>query len=129
MASSSFKALAAQASKYLGVGAGTALLELALFWLLSSPLHLDVAIANVIAVVVATVTNFLLNRSVTFASTSNPARSAVLYALLFAFNTAFSTITISYFASLGAPAIVVKVITMACIVCWNFVLYRKVVFK
>lgn len=129
MASSSFKALAAQASKYLGVGAGTALLELALFWLLSSPLHLDVAIANVIAVVVATVTNFLLNRSVTFASTSNPVRSAVLYALLFAFNTAFSTITISYFASLGAPAIVVKVITMACIVCWNFVLYRKVIFK
>ena len=129
MASPSLKALAAQVSKYLGVGAGTALLELALFWVLSSLVQWDVALSNVVAVVVATVTNFLLNRNVTFASTSNPVRSAALYLLLFAFNTAFSTVVISWLASLGAPAIVVKVGTMACIVCWNFVLYRKVIFK
>ena len=129
MASSSFKALAAQVSKYLGVGAGTALFELVLFWLLSSLLHLDVAIANVIAIVVATVTNYLFNRNVTFVSTSNPVHSTVLYALLFAFNTVFSTIAIAYFVWLGAPAIVVKIIAMACIACWNFVLYRKVIFK
>ena len=85
--------------------------------------------ANVTAVVVSTVFNFLVNRNVTFKSTSNPLRSLVLYLILFALNTTFSTVAISLLAAHGVYPLVAKVCTMACIVLWNFVLYKKVIFK
>lgn len=89
----------------------------------------SVAVANVTAVATATVCNFLLNRGFTFQSTSNPVRSAVLYGVLFAFNTCFSTVVISLLVGQGIDATLAKLATMVCIVCWNYVLYRKVVFR
>lgn len=113
---------------YLAVGGGTALLELVIFSVLYYALALDPAISNILAVLIATATNFLLNGTVTFRGSSNLLRSVVLYILLFLFNTCFSTFTISYFVSVGLPALGVKLFTMVCIVVWNYVLYKKVVF-
>lgn len=113
---------------YLAVGGGTALLELVVFSVLYYALILDPAVSNVIAVLIATATNFLLNGTVTFRGSSNLLRSVILYILLFLFNTCFSTFTISYFVSVGLPALGVKLFTMVCIVIWNYVLYKKVVF-
>ena len=69
----------AQGVRYLLVGGSSAALELAIFWVLSSPLDLDVRISNVIAVFIATVCNFAMNRQWTFKSSSHWMRSAVLY--------------------------------------------------
>lgn len=113
---------------YLAVGGGTALLELVIFSVLYYALLLDPAVSNVIAVLIATATNFLLNGTVTFRGSSNLLRSVILYILLFLFNTCFSTFTISNFVSVGLPALGVKLFTMVCIVIWNYVLYKKVVF-
>lgn len=118
-----------QAIKYLVVGGSSAVIELVLFQLLSAAFAIPLAAANVTAVVVSTVFNFLVNRNVTFKSTSNPLRSLVLYLLLFALNTTFSTAVISLLAAQGVYPLVAKVCTMACIVLWNFVLYKKVIFK
>ena len=118
-----------QAIKYLMVGGSSAAIELVLFQLLSAVFAIPLAAANVTAVVVSTVFNFLVNRNVTFKSTSNPLRSLVLYLLLFALNTTFSTAVISLLAAQGIYPLVAKVCTMACIVLWNFVLYKKVIFK
>ena len=118
-----------QAIKYLVVGGSSAVIELVLFQLLSAVFAIPLAAANVTAVVVSTVFNFLVNRNVTFKSTSNPLRSLVLYLLLFALNTTFSTAVISLSAAQGVYPLVAKVCTMACIVLWNFVLYKKVIFK
>ena len=118
-----------QAIKYLVVGGSSAVIELVLFQLLSAVFAIPLAAANVTAVVVSTVFNFLVNRNVTFKSTSNPLRSLVLYLLLFALNTTFSTVVISLLAAQGVYPLVAKVCTMACIVLWNFVLYKKVIFK
>lgn len=113
---------------YLAVGGGTALLELIIFSVLYYALALDPAISNIIAVLIATATNFLLNGTVTFRGSSNLLRSVILYILLFLFNTCFSTATISYFVNAGLPALGVKLFTMVCIVIWNYVLYKRVVF-
>lgn len=113
---------------YLAVGGGTALFELVIFSTLYYALAIDPAVANILAVVVATATNFLLNGTVTFKGSSNLVRSVVFYILLFLINTCFSTCTVSYFVGIGVPALGVKLFTMACIVAWNFVLYKKVVF-
>ena len=118
-----------QAIKYLMVGGSSAVIELVLFQLLSAVFAIPLAAANVTAVVVSTVFNFLVNRNVTFKSTSNPLRSLVLYLLLFALNTTFSTVVISFLAAQGVYPLVAKVCTMACIVLWNFVLYKKIIFK
>ena len=118
-----------QAIKYLMVGGSSAVIELVLFQLISVVFAIPLAAANVTAVVVSTVFNFLVNRNVTFKSTSNPLRSLVLYLLLFALNTTFSTVVISFLAAQGVYPLVAKVCTMACIVLWNFVLYKKIIFK
>ena len=114
---------------YLLAGGGSALLELVLFQGLYQLAGLPIEPSNVIAVVTATALNFLVNRNVTFKSTSNPVRSLALYVLLFAFNTTFSTLAIRALVDVGWPSLVAKLATMVCIVLWNFVLYRKVVFK
>ena len=117
-----------QGLTYIVVGGSTALLELGLFQLLYEYLHVELAIANIIAVVVATCTNFLINRNVTFASTSNPARSIVLYAMLFCINLFISTNGIALLVSCGVHSAIAKIMLQGCIVLWNFVLYRKVIF-
>lgn len=91
--------------------------------------HLSVAPANIIAVIASTVFNFTVNHSVTFKSTGNPLRSLMLYLILFAFNMAFSTLAISWLVGFGVHSILAKLATMVCITLWNFVLYRKVIFK
>ncbi len=113
---------------YVIVGLSSAAIELVLFQLFVSLTPLPLEAANITAVVLATIYNFLLNRSVTFKSTSNPLRSLVLYSILFLFNITFSTLTIRALVSIGWHSAIAKVFTQGCIVLWNFVLYRKVIF-
>ena len=117
-----------QGGFYLAVGGASALLELCLFQGLYSFSPLGIELSNVVAVVVATAFNFLLNRTVTFKSTSSPVRSLVLYLLLFSFNLVFTTLAIRWMVSLGVHSAVAKVVTQCCVVAWNFMLYRKVIF-
>ena len=119
--------IAHQGVLYLGVGAMTAFLELVLFQGLYSSGIVGVAPANVIAVLTSAAVNFLVNGNVTFKGLQNPVRSLIKYAILFVFNTIFSTAVISLLVSIGWPSFVAKVLTMLCVVTWNFILYRKVV--
>ena len=114
---------------YLAIGSGTALLELGIFQAMITFLSVDVAIANITALIVSTTTNFCLNGFVNFKMTSNPFVAAIKYLLLFIANITFSTFTIKLFTNLGAIPIIVKLITMAMMTTWNFFLYKKVVFK
>lgn len=118
-----------QGFRYLLIGGSSALVELLLFQGLLVMTPFSIAPSNVIAVVCATAYNFLLNRSFTFKSTSNPLRSLILYLLLFVANTTFSTLFIQWVTDLGGSPVVAKLFTMACIMLWNFVLYRKLIFK
>ena len=114
---------------YVVVGISSALIELVLFQGLYALAGMPVEPSNVIAVVTSTTFNFLMNRSVTFKGTSNPLRSLVLYLLLFAFNTTFSTLVIRTLVGMGWHSLAAKLATMCCIVLWNFALYRTVIFK
>lgn len=118
-----------QGVAYLAVGVGTALLELALFQLLYKTVHLPIEYSNVIATVIATATNFLLNRNVTFKSTSNPVRSLILYCLLFLFNTTVSTVAIKALVAAGVMSTIAKMVMQCCVVIWNFFIYRIIIFK
>lgn len=124
--------------RYLIVGFSSAAIELSLFWVLYellglrtivSPLGITILISNVIALTTATAFNFIMSYTWTFNTTSHPARAIILYLLLFLFNQVFSNMAIVFMLGVGVSSLLAKVITMACIVCWNFMLYRFVVFK
>lgn len=118
-----------QITSYLLVGGGTALLEVIIFQSLFLLTPMGVAPANIIAVIVATACNFALNGTITFRQSSNLLRSALLYLLLFCVNTAFSTSVINLAVASSVPSLFAKLFTMGCIVIWNYVLYKKVVFR
>jgi Predicted membrane protein len=115
--------------RYILVGGSTAFFELTLFTFFRKAVHVDLALSNVIAVVLATLFNFILNRGWSFKKTSNLVRSMVLYIILFCLNMAFSTNAITLMVGWKIPDILAKLITMCMIMMWNFTLYRKIVFK
>ncbi|MCL2756660.1 MAG: GtrA family protein [Coriobacteriia bacterium] len=132
------KKLIKQGSRYLIVGFSSVAIELTLFWLLYELIGYKTALSfvglslvpsNVIAILVATLYNFIMSRKWTFQSTSSLPRSITLYLILFVFNQVFSSTVIVLLVDVGVHSMLAKVITIACIVCWNFVLYRTVVFK
>ena len=117
----SLKALISQIVRYAFVGGASAAFELVVFQVLYALAGMGIAPSNIIALVASTAVNFTMNRSLAFKSS--------LYLVLFAFNTTFSTLAITWLVSLGLHSAVAKLMTMVCIVMWNFVLYRKVIFK
>jgi putative flippase GtrA len=118
-----------QAGRYLAVGFSSAAIELVIFIVLDSLAGIDVRVATMVALGCSTVFNFFMSWSYTFKSTANLKRSLTLYLLLFIFNQAFSAFAIVWLLGIGMTSIVAKIATMACIVSWNFILYRTVVFR
>jgi len=118
----------AQGARYVLVGGTSAALELGIFWVLHHPVHFDVRLSNIIAVVIATVFNFILNRTWTFNATSHVMRSAVLYLIIWSLNLLFTTSVIYFANKHGFSPDIAKFFTMALVTLWNFQLWRKVVF-
>jgi len=117
-----------QGLRYVIVGTSSFALEFLLFAVLHEAASLHVVLSNVLALTGAAVYNFIMSRSWTFKSTSSLLRSVILYLLLFFWNQFFSSWVIVFLMEQGLNAMIAKIITMAIIVCWNFILYRKVVF-
>lgn len=114
--------------KYLVVGGSTALCEVLLFTLLVRVIELRIDLSNIAAVILATILNYSLNKIWAFQSRVEVNRSLVLYMMLFFFNLAFSTYAIYILVRWGIPDVIAKLISMAFITIWNFMLYRKVIF-
>jgi len=123
------KAIQKQFIKYLLVGGSTAVFELILYTFLRRVICLDLSLANVIAVIISTILNFVINRGWAFKTASNLNRSIMLYLILFFLNTLFSTKAIIVLVKFGVLDVLAKFITMCMITMWNFVLYRKIIFK
>ena len=118
----------AQGARYLVVGCASACIELIIFSLLFYVFGIPVGYSSPISLIMSTIFNFFLSSTWSFKGSTNIKRSAVLYFLLFALNTAFSSAFSGWLFGQGLPGIIAKLITMVCIVLWNFVLYRKVIF-
>jgi putative flippase GtrA len=115
--------------RYLLVGGASALIELALFNGIYYLLGHNAPLSNIIAVVIATCFNFLMNRTFSFKATTGFARSVVLYVSLFCFNLLFTTLATTALIAHGLLPLLAKLLTMGCVVLWNFVLYNKVIFR
>lgn len=114
---------------YVFAGASAAIIEVAIFAFLHFFIELPIEASNIVAILTATGYNFLFNRNVSFKSSSSVTAGLVKYILLFLANMAFSTSILSLAAQHDIPIMPIKLMSMICIMLWNYVLYRKVVFR
>ena len=119
-----------QFSRYLITGFSSAAIELTLLFVLRDTAGLTVLAANSIALTIVFWFNFLMNRFWSFKSKANIKRQLVMYLVLFVFNLATSDL-IMYLLTvkLSLQYLIAKVFAIGAVVCWNFVLYRKVIYK
>ena len=115
--------------KYLLVSATQTIVEFGSFTLLHV-LSVPSAIANGVAIVLSASYNFLMNRNVTFKSSSNFGRSVALFMLLWVWNYLFGSIMLAWLPSaFGWNAVLVKFLTMACQFAWGYPLCKEVIFR
>ncbi len=125
--------------RYLIVGFTTFSIEYLLFLIMRRILPLQDVITNVLVYAFIFWFNFLLNKFFTFKSRKNFKKQLFSYGLLFFFNmivgnillfTAITKLSEYLFPSTPwIPYYLPKVIIMVFIVSWNFILYKKVIYK
>lgn len=118
-----------QGFRYIAVGAASALVELAIFSSLYYIAYIPAVWASPLSLLCSTILNFALSKNWSFKGGSSVPRSLLLYILLLCFNSVFTSIATQCLIDNEVPALFAKLLTMCCVVVWNFFLYRKVVFR
>jgi putative flippase GtrA len=121
------------AQRYLAVGVTSLAIDYSALLICYRLIHMPLFVATSIAFCLGLFINFLLNKYWTFTaaprSAKQNARQALLYAFLVVFNLGFTNL---FILSLGKAHIgpeITKPISTAIITLWNYILYRKVIFK
>lgn len=116
--------------KYAITGSIAFCVEYTAFYLLYSVLGLWYIWSNSIAMTIAFSVSFTLNRLWSFKSKGNALKQFIMYGTLFAINLCVSNITMYLFTDiLGMRPLLSKLIAIGIILCWNFILNKKIIFK
>ena len=116
--------------RYLLVGGSSFLLEYGLFYILLELHNVNYLIANSIVYSTVSAINFALNRLWTFRSTNNLSLQISLYLSLLMFNFIASNVLLYILTGqLLIPPLWSKFCVMVMVVLWNFVLYKKVIYR
>lgn len=125
--------------RYIITGVVSFSIEYTLFIVLRNYLTISELLVNIIVYTVIFWINFLLNKFFSFRSRNNFKRQLALYGLLFVFNLVVGNILI--FSAIryilvrisgegSWPVLYLpKILIMFFIISWNFVLYKKVIYK
>lgn len=122
--------------KYMLSSLSASFIDIAVFWMLSTwvlggmDLARKVFIATVIARVISSAYNFVVNRSLVFGGSGNLARQALAYYMLVVLQMFTSALLVNVFAGLfgGIPTLV-KVIVDTCLFFVSFQIQQRVIFK
>lgn len=119
-----------QFKKYIVIGLISFSLEYVFFYILYSCAKLWYITANVIVYIVVFWFNFLMNRYWSFKAKKNLSRQLMLYGMLFVFNLLAITGLMYLFSDIaGISPLISKVMVMEAVVLWNFILYKKVIYR
>lgn len=119
-----------QMIRYLITGFSSAAIELSLLFVLKDIFNLAVIEANSIALTIVFWFNFFINRHWSFKSKSSLKKQLLLYAVLFTFNLGASDLMMYVLVTLlGVQYLLAKILAIGAVVTWNFVLYKKVIYK
>lgn len=119
-----------QIKRYLITGFSSAAIELSLLYILKDLSGLGVIEANSIALTIVFWFNFLMNRFFSFKSSGSIKRQLIMYGILFVFNLGASDLIMHLLTTaLHIQYLIAKVFAIGAVVSWNFVLYKKVIYK
>ncbi|MGE5613009.1 MAG: GtrA family protein [Bacillota bacterium] len=116
--------------RYVITGLSSAAIEFTLLYVFKDMAGLSVITANSAALSIVFWFNFLMNRYWSFKSTMKLQKQLVMYLLLFLFNLlASDAIMYLLVEKLSIQYLFAKVLSIGAMVCWNFILYKKVIYK
>ncbi len=124
-----------QLLRYGATGMSAVVADYGGFALLYGLLKVPLLVATVTSLLAGFVVSFVLNRIWVFGASKQkahkkPQLQIALYTLLFVFNTAFTYLFIFYANQrFGVSAYISKLCTICLVMAWNFVAYKKVIFK
>lgn len=117
--------------RYILIGGSSAVFEYISFILLNYLLS-NIILANVISFIIGLLYSFLLHRGWTFSGGShrhNPSSQLLSYAILALVNVVLTSILIGFqVGTMNVPPFIAKLVCMALVVCWNYLLLNKVIF-
>lgn len=116
--------------KYAVVGGSGLILDIGLLVIFKEWVGLSATMAVLVSQIIVLGYNFTLNKYWSFAENSLPHKQIVRYGILAGWNYLFSGGTMYFFHEvLGANYLMVRLGAIACMVLWNFILYKKWVYK
>ena len=121
---------AAQFTRYFIIGASSFFLEYLLFFICIKLFDLWAIYANTIVFTIIFIFNFILNRIWTFQSKASIKKQFLRYFILFLFNLGATNGVIYLLSDIGSLSpFISKIIVMCAIVPWNFIMYKKVIYR
>jgi putative flippase GtrA len=116
--------------RYLITGSSAFVVEYLGYWLLITFLNTHYIVASLLVYGVIFWFVFAVNRQWSFQSKGNVKRQLILYSLLFAFNLIVGNALLMFLFvdALGMSALIAPVFKMGCIVCWNYLIYRYIIY-
>jgi len=120
-----------QIIRYLITGFTAFGIEYALYVMLLKWAELHYILASVIVYALVFWFSFLVNRIWSFKSKGNIKRQFIQYGALFAFNLVVSNIFLMKLFTdvFGISELISPFLKMACVVCWNFLIYKYIIYK
>lgn len=119
-----------QAIRYVLTGLCSAAFEFALLFVFKDLVGLSVIASNSAALAIVFWFNFLMNRYWSFKSKTKLSKQLAMYLVLFVFNLGASDLIMYLLVDrLSIQYLLAKVFAIGAVVCWNFVIYKKVIYR
>lgn len=117
--------------RYLVTGFTSFGIEYGLYVLLFNVLKVHYIIASILVYAFVFWFVFLVNRFWSFQSTGNIKKQLFQYLFLFAFNLIVSNVILMYLFTdiLGISPFISPILKMAFVVCWNFLIYKYIIYR
>lgn len=121
-----------QIFRYLGVGVFCAGLEYSIFMLLHKISPNILAVINAVAYGSGLIASFILNKAVVFKGQQQlkTKYQFIAYCTLAALNYSIGTILLIQLMNLAAmPVWISKILSMGAVASWNFLIYKKIIYR
>lgn len=118
--------------KYIVVGVGSLAVDYVALLFLYRIINVDLALATFVSFLMGLTVNFVLNKFWAFQAKNDKMNNifqTATYLLLVAFNSLFTVIAVVRLEAIDIPPEISKPLSVVMITLWNYVLYKKVIFK
>lgn len=113
--------------KFFLVGSFTAIIDFGLYWVLIKFIEYHIALA--ISMIVAAVSNFIINRIITFKTFDKLKDRVIIFIEVFIITSILSQIIITGLVFLITNKLIARILTTGIIFLFNYILHKNFTFK